>query len=238
MSADASEAQTTTTVDRYLETIYCIAGEGEVVRPSRLAQWLGVSAPTVSNALQRLARDGWIDVAGDRSVALTDAGGAKASAIVRRHRVLERWLADVLAFDWAEADAEADRLSSAVSDAVIDRIDASMGRPLTCPHGNAIPGRTPRYGELVSLADLEPGTPAHVRRISEVAEHEARTLLRSLQDAGIREGSHVVVSAEIADPTVLSVDVSGRTLTIATTAARWIWVEPGTGSSRAPTAAL
>ena len=144
----------------------------------------------------------------------------------------------MLAFDWAEADAEADRLSSAVSDAVIDRIDASMGRPLTCPHGNAIPGRTPRYGELVSLADLEPGTPAHVRRISEVAEHEARTLLRSLQDAGIREGSHVVVSAEIADPTVLSVDVSGRTLTIATTAARWIWVEPGTGSSRAPTAAL
>ena len=144
MASSSATAHTTTTVDRYLETIYCIAGEGETVRPSRLASWLGVSAPTVSDALQRLARDGWIDVATDRSVTLTEDGQRAAAAIVRRHRVLERWLVEVLDFDWATADVEADNLSSACSDAVIDRLDTSMGSPATCPHGNPIPGRTAR----------------------------------------------------------------------------------------------
>lgn len=129
MASSLVPTPTTATVDRYLETIYCIAGEGETVRPGRLAVWLGVSAPTVSNALQRLARDGWIDVAPDRSVTLTSDGQAAAAALVRRHRVLERWLVDVLALDWATADVEAEVLASAFSDVVIDRLDQSMGTP-------------------------------------------------------------------------------------------------------------
>jgi len=136
----------TETVDKYLEAIYYIAGEGEVVRPSRLAYWLSVSAPTVSNALVRLKRDGWIDIGSDRSVTLTDSGTATATSLVRRHRILERWLTDVLGFDWASADIEADRISSAISDAVVDRIDTTMGSPSTCPHGNIIPGRDAHYG--------------------------------------------------------------------------------------------
>ncbi|HEY8080554.1 MAG TPA: metal-dependent transcriptional regulator [Acidimicrobiales bacterium] len=216
---------TSATVDRYLETIYCIAGEGETVRPSRLAVWLGVSAPTVSDALQRLARDGWIDVATDRSVTLTKDGQRAASSIVRRHRVLERWLVDVLALDWATADVEADNLASAFSDAVIERLDRSMGSPTTCPHGNAIPGRTPGYGILVALADLEAGAPARVRRVSEVAEHEARALLTTLADHGIAEGTLVEVVADDAEPTLLTVRSDARTFTITLAAARWIWVE-------------
>ncbi|HTB09489.1 MAG TPA: metal-dependent transcriptional regulator, partial [Acidimicrobiales bacterium] len=82
----------TETVDKYLEAIYYIDAEGEVVRPSRLAYWLSVSAPTVSNALVRLKRDGWIDVGSDRSVTLTESGRATATSLVRRHRILERWL--------------------------------------------------------------------------------------------------------------------------------------------------
>ncbi|TAN28406.1 MAG: metal-dependent transcriptional regulator [Actinomycetota bacterium] len=82
------------TVDRYLETIYCIASEGETVRPNRIAYWLAVSAPTVSEALQRLERDGWITIAADRSITLTATGLKVATALVRRHRILERWLAD------------------------------------------------------------------------------------------------------------------------------------------------
>ena len=225
MPAGSTPTQTTTTVDRYLETIYCIAGEGETVRPSRLAAWLGVAAPTVSDALQRLVRDGWIEVAADRSVTLTDEGERLASNIVRRHRVLERWLVDVLAFDWATADVEADGLSSAFSEAVIDRLDLSMGSPTTCPHGNAIPGRVPSYGTLVALADLEPGTTARVRRISEVAEHEARTLLKTLADHGIKEATVVEVVADAADPAMLSVASDGRTFSVAIDAAAWIWVE-------------
>jgi DtxR family Mn-dependent transcriptional regulator len=218
---------TSTTVDRYLETIYCIAGEGETVRPSRLAAWLGVSAPTVSDALQRLARDGWIDVAVDRSVTLTDDGQRAASAIVRRHRLLERWLVDVLAFDWATADIEADGLASAFSEAVIDRLDLSMGSPTTCPHGNPIPGRTPTYGDLIALADLAPGVRARVRRISEVAEHEARALLTTLADHGIAEGTEVEVVAADEEPDALCVLNDGRSFSVSLAAAQWIWVEGG-----------
>src|ERR1035437_3266968 len=131
----------TATVDKYLEAIHYIAAEGEVVRPSRLAYWLSVSAPTVSDALVRLKRDGWVEIGTDRSVTLTESGESTATGLVRRHRILERWLTDVLGFDWAMADVEADRISSAVSDVVVDQIDLSTGSPATCPHGNVIPGR-------------------------------------------------------------------------------------------------
>jgi len=222
---DLHDSETSSTVDRYLETIYCVAGEGEVVRPSRLAQWLGVSAPTVSDAVQRLERDGWVTIARDRSVQLTANGHAKASSIVRRHRILERWLTDTLGFDWAAADEEADRLSSVISDDVIERIDESIGAPLTCPHGNPIPGRTPAYGHLTTLADLTPGATAIVRRISEVAEHEARALLLSLHEIGITEGSHLVVSKEIALESQLIVEINERSLSLPAASAKWIWVE-------------
>ncbi|HEV3212217.1 MAG TPA: metal-dependent transcriptional regulator [Acidimicrobiales bacterium] len=230
MVGDPGPSATSTTVDRYLESIYCIEGEGETVRPSRLAAWLGVSAPTVSVALQRLARDGWIDVAKDRSVTLTAAGQAAATAIVRRHRVLERWLVDVLAFDWATADGEADELAVAFSDVVVDRLDRSMGEPATCPHGNPIPGRAPTYGKLVALAALDHGVVAPIRRISEVAEHEARALLTTLADHGIEEGTEVEVRGATSDGETLRVRCGARTFELPRSAAQWIWVEgPGGG---------
>jgi DtxR family transcriptional regulator, Mn-dependent transcriptional regulator len=215
----------TETVDKYLEAIYYIAAEGEVVRPSRLAYWLSVSAPTVSNALVRLKRDGWIDIGSDRSVTLTESGTATATSLVRRHRILERWLTDVLSFDWATADIEADRISSAISDAVVDQIDSSMGSPATCPHGNVIPGRDAHYGALVALADLEPGIPATVRRISEVAEHEAPALLSMLAEHAIHEGSEVRVIESKVGANEVALTVAGADLTLSLEAARLIWVQ-------------
>jgi DtxR family transcriptional regulator, Mn-dependent transcriptional regulator len=215
----------TETVDKYLEAIFYIAAEGDVVRPSRLAYWLLVSAPSVSNALVRLQRDGWIDIGADRSVTLTEGGLSTATSLVRRHRILERWLTDVLGFDWASADIEADRISSAISDAVVDRIDASMGSPATCPHGNVIPGRDAHYGVLVALADLAPGTPATVRRISEVAEHDAPTLLSMLADHAIHEGSEVHVIESNVGPNDVALILAGTELTLSLEAARLIWVQ-------------
>lgn len=215
----------TSTVDRYLEAIYCIAAEGEVVRPSRLTYWLDVSAPTVSDAVQRLKRDGWVEIASDRSITLTETGDRVATDIVRRHRILERWLTDGLGFDWAAADVEADRLSSAMSDEVVAQIDASMGFPSTCPHGNVIPGRDSPYGVLIALADLEPGTPGTIRRISEVAEHEARALLLMLAEHGIHEGSEVAVTETDLGPNDVEILISGSPLTLSIEAARLIWVD-------------
>jgi DtxR family Mn-dependent transcriptional regulator len=215
----------TATVDKYLEAIYYIAAEGEVVRPSRLAYWLSVSAPTVSDALARMKRDGWIEIGSDRSVTLSENGQATATGLVRRHRILERWLTDVLGFDWATADIEADRISSAISDAVVDQIDATMGSPRTCPHGNAIPGREAPYGVLVALADLEPGTPAIVRRISEVAEHDAPALLSMLAEHLIHEGSEVRVTPSDVAPNEVALSVGGEPFSLSLEAARLIWVE-------------
>jgi DtxR family Mn-dependent transcriptional regulator len=215
----------TATVDKYLEAIYYIAAEGEVVRPSRLAYWLSVSAPTVSDALARMKRDGWVDIASDRSVTLTASGEHTAASLVRHHRILERWLTDVLNFDWATADIEADRISSAISDAVVDQIDASMGSPTTCPHGNVIPGRTAPYGVLVALADLEPGTSATVRRISEVAEHDAPALLSMLAEHSISEGTDVTVIESDVGPHEVALTVAGVPLTLSLEAAQLIWVE-------------
>jgi DtxR family Mn-dependent transcriptional regulator len=215
----------TSTVDRYLEAIFCIAAEGEIVRPSRLTYWLDVSAPTVSDAVQRLKRDGWVEIALDRSITLTETGDRVATEIVRRHRILERWLTDGLGFDWAAADVEADRLSSAMSDEVVAQIDATMNFPSTCPHGNVIPGRVSPYGVLIALADLEPGTPGTIRRISEVAEHEARALLLMLAEHHIHEGSEVAVTETDLGPNDVEIVIGGKPLALSIEAARLIWVD-------------
>jgi DtxR family Mn-dependent transcriptional regulator len=195
-----------------------------VPRPGRLAEWLGVSAPTVTVSLQRLARDGLIRIAGDRSVELTEGGAEAAALIVRRHRIVERWLTDVLGFDWATADLEAQSLTHGMSVTVLERIDESLGRPTTCPHGNVIPGRTPpEGGRLVRLLELNDGDRARVARISEVAEHEAPQLLRLLDDRGIVPGVEVDVLSHAA--TGWNLKVAGATVTVDPATARAIWVE-------------
>ncbi|MBV9101759.1 MAG: metal-dependent transcriptional regulator [Candidatus Dormibacteraeota bacterium] len=193
--AKAPEARSPA-AERYLEAIYYIEHEGEVARPGRLAEWLGVSAPTVSVSLQRLVRDGWVQVAADRSVALTDAGETAAADIVRRHRIVERWLTDALGMDWTTADREAAVLAHGMTTTVLDRLDAHLGHPATCPHGNVIPGRRPpKGGPLRRLVELAAGDRAAVARISEVAEHEAPQLLRVLGGAGLTPGVEVEVRA-------------------------------------------
>jgi DtxR family Mn-dependent transcriptional regulator len=214
------------TVKHYVETIFYIRHEEGKVRPGRLAEWMGVSAPTVTVTLRRLARDGWVSLGADHGVELTAQGEELAAEIVRIHRLLERWLTDVLGLDWAAADEEAQGLASGMSVRVADRLDEALGHPATCPHGNLIPGREPPYGDLVALSDLEPGVEARVRRISEVAEHDAPDLLRELGAYGIVTGARVSVGA--VDPSVqaLAVEVEGVTRPLGSRIGRYIWVEP------------
>jgi Mn-dependent DtxR family transcriptional regulator len=103
-------------VSHYLEAIYYIWAEKEPIRSSRLADWLSVSRPTVTVALQRMSRDGLVRMNGRKEVELTARGMRMAEAIVRRHRIMERWLTDGLGLDWVTADEEAARLEHAVSD--------------------------------------------------------------------------------------------------------------------------
>lgn len=213
------------TVKHYLETIFYIQFEEDRVRPGRIAEWLGLRPPTVSVTLHRLERDGWITVETDRTVSLTEEGVALASGVVRVHRLLERWLTDVLGFDWATADNYAQEIAPGMSDAVAERLDEHLGHPATCPHGNVIPGNTTPYGELVPLAELPPGVKAHVRRISEVAEHDAPDLLRRLDGNGLVTGAEVVVAVGGSSEDAVTVDIGDRTMALGISTARLIWVE-------------
>jgi DtxR family transcriptional regulator, Mn-dependent transcriptional regulator len=228
VAADDPPAHRSETAERYLEAIYYIEHEGEVPRPGRLAEWLGVSAPTVTVSLQRLARDGWIRIAGDRSVELSDTGAQAAATIVRRHRIVERWLTDVLGLDWATADVEAMALTHGMSGTVLDRLDALLGWPTTCPHGNVIPGRNPpEGGHLVRLVDLADGQRSKVARISEVAEHEAPQLLRILDQLGLTPGVEVGVVSRSPDAWTLL--AGGKEVHVDGGTARAVWVEGPAG---------
>jgi DtxR family Mn-dependent transcriptional regulator len=115
------------TVSRYLEAIYYVDAEGERVKAARLAEWLGVSQPTAGATLQRMVRDGLVQISSSKDVSLTARGRDTAAAVVRRHRVAERWLTDVMGLDWLAADEEAGRLEHALSDAVTDRVYKLIG---------------------------------------------------------------------------------------------------------------
>jgi DtxR family Mn-dependent transcriptional regulator len=219
------------TVKHYLETIFYIQFEEPSVRPGRIAEWVGVSAPTISVTLKRLAADGWITVDADRSVRLTDRGREMAESIVRTHRLLERWLTDSLGMDWASADQSAQEIAPGVSDEVAARLDDHLGHPKTCPHGNVIPGRAAPYGALTSLAELPVGAPAVVRRISEVAEHDAPDLLRRLDGHGVVTGTAVEVAERMPGADAVSLLVDGRTLALGQDVAALIWVEPMSGKN-------
>src|SRR2546422_6416529 len=129
-------------VSRYLEAIYYMWSENEPLRSARLADWLGVSRPTVAVGLRRMTRDGLVRMNGRKENEVTAAGMSAAESIVRRHRVMERWLTDGLGLDWGTADAEAARLEHAVSDIVERRFYEGVGRPAPSPPRKPSPGHS------------------------------------------------------------------------------------------------
>ena len=192
-------------ISHYLEALYYMWSEGEPPRSARLADWLSVSRPTVTVALRRMTRDGMVRMNSRKEIELTAAGRRAAESIVRRHRIMERWLTDVLGLDWVTADAEAARLEHAVSEVVERRLYEAIGRPRTCPHGNPIPGHSKASPKERRLATLGAGSRAAISRVSEVAEREAPLLLAYLDDRGLTPGR---------DVDVLEVDDIGRTIRI------------------------
>lgn len=223
--ATVAGAEPSPTIARYLEAIFYIDAEGETVRAARLAEWLGVSQPTTSQTLQRMVRDGLVEVSAAKEVALTRRGRAAASRIVRTHRIAERWLTDVLGFDWVRADQEAGKLEHAMSDDVAERLFELIGRPATCPHGNPIPGgRTERRRER-ALSTCPPRHTARVRRISEVAEHDTPELLQFLSESRLLLDVEVEVVGVNLGAGTQTVRAGRREITMALDVAEKIWVE-------------
>lgn len=216
----------TEVIARYLEAVYYMRAEGQTVRSSRLAEWLGVSRPTVTVALRRMLRRNLVRTNARREIELTARGESEAAAIVRRHRVVERWLTDSLGLDWIAADEEAARLEHAMSDLVEERLWESLGRPQACPHGNPIPGRADMRADERRLGDLAEGDAVTLHRISEVAEREAPALLRYLLERGLVPGARLrVVEVDEVGGT-LRLEAAGRDLTISRETADKVWAVP------------
>jgi DtxR family Mn-dependent transcriptional regulator len=189
--------------EEYLETILEIEEEG--VRPirARLVERLGLSAPAVSETVNRLVDQGYAELLDDRSLHLTPKGRALATTVVRRHRLAERLLTDVIGLEWEKVHREADRWEHAISADVEEKLVALLGDPATCPHGNPIPG-TKRAADpepTVPLADAAPG-PVVVRRISEKMELDDDALQLLVAARLVPESAAIVVAHDSAGVTV------------------------------------
>jgi DtxR family transcriptional regulator, Mn-dependent transcriptional regulator len=157
--------------EEYLMNILEVEEEGTKVMRARLVERLGVSATAVSETVGRLADQGYLRLQDDRSVALTDTGRSIATTVMRRHRLAERLLTDVIGLEWEKVHREAGRWEHVISDDVEEKLVALLGDPATCPHGNPIPGskRTVRDQPTRPLASLGEGA-FTVVRISEKLE--------------------------------------------------------------------
>jgi len=197
------------TTEMYLRTIYELEEEGVVPLRARIAERLGQSGPTVSQTVARMERDGLLVVAGDRHLELTDSGRSRAVAVMRKHRLAERLLTDVIGLEWELVHAEACRWEHVMSDAVERKLVALLDNPTISPYGNPIPGlkelteqRTAPGAPPVLEAGLQRldefarrgGGPVEVRRIAEHVQTDAE-LMAGLKTAGIVPGHQVEVAA-------------------------------------------
>jgi DtxR family Mn-dependent transcriptional regulator len=210
--------------EEYLEAILEIEEEGVIPIRARLVERLGLSAPAVSETVNRLVEHGYAELLDDRSLRLTDKGREVAISIVRRHRLAERLLLDVIGLEWEKVHKEADRWEHAISADVEEKLVALLGDPATCPHGNPIPGSTHKVDGPGStlLAQSGPG-PVVVRRISEKVEIDEGSL-QFLADAHLTPGSNAVVIEN--GPTGVKVESDNGEQTVPRTIAQLMWVVP------------
>ena len=186
-------------VEEYLEAIRSLADEGKPVIQARIAERLGRSAPSVSEMLDRLAADGYLQRDG-RRIELTGSGVALADSVIRKHRLAERLLVDVIGLPWHKAHIEAGRWEHVISDEVEARLVEILGNPTTCPHGNPIPGAPEPEGDQVCLADVAPGTDIRLERITEEVELDLASL-RYLGEHDLVPGRAVVLRDRAPDGT-------------------------------------
>ena len=213
-------------VSRYLEAIYYMWSEKEPLRSARLADWLSVSRPTVAVGLRRMTRDGLVRMNGRKEIELTPTGMRAAESIVRRHRIMERWLTDGLGLDWVTADTEAARLEHAVSEVVEQRLYEVLGRPKTCPHGNPIPGHSEVVANERPISTLTAGDRASITRVSEVAEREAPPLLAYLHQRDMTPGREIVVMEADEVGKTVRVRMADREVTLSHETASKVWAVP------------
>jgi DtxR family Mn-dependent transcriptional regulator len=207
-AAPAPPAELTGPVEDYLKAVYDVERGGAAAGTNELAERLGVAPASVSGMVRRLADQGLVRHEPYRGVRLTAAGRRAALRTLRRHRVIESYLAQALGYPWDRVHAEAERLEHAASDELIDRMARAIGEPQTDPHGAPIPTRegTLREPPHLALVDLPVGAAARVVRVRD----EDPALLRHLAELELRPGTRLVLLARAPYDGPLTVAVDGR----------------------------
>ncbi len=213
-----SESATATVAEEeYLQILFWLQEAGLPMTGANVARAMQLSPPTVHEMVGRLERDGYITRAKDRTIAFTVEGSAHAEGIVRRHRLIERFLTDVLGVPWDEVHEEAERLEHAMSPVLEQRMRAAIGDAKTCPHGHPIVAGTRLSG--VPLADVAPGASVRMLRF----ENEAEDLLRYLKSSGLEPGLEGTL-AERDDEQVVVQTVDDRRCTVTPSVAETVSV--------------
>jgi len=205
---------------QYCEAIFELEEDEVDVIQARIAERLGVSRPAVSEMVRRLETERL--VRSDGRIRLTNAGRELAESVVRRHRLAERMLTDILGLSWSEAHLEASSWEKVISPAVEIAINRLLGGPTTCPHGNPIPGSDYHPPETVQLSDVGPGRRFVVTRIPEELEFTPG-LLEFLESASVTPGSQGSATTRSPDGTV-TVEIDGTFVGIGTFASARILV--------------
>jgi DtxR family transcriptional regulator, Mn-dependent transcriptional regulator len=201
-------------VEEYLEAVYRLEREGPGVTTSGLASSLGVAPASVSGMLKKLAKDGYVEQLGRGEVKLTDKGLAVGVRVLRRHRLAERLLTDVLGMPWDQVHDEACMLEHAISSKVEARLLKLLKDPTTCPHGQPIPPSD--LSDPVShgkpLAQVPEGTRARVESVTE----EFPEILRYLADIGLRPGVEItlVQKAPLGGPLTIAVNGASHAISL------------------------
>jgi DtxR family transcriptional regulator, Mn-dependent transcriptional regulator len=210
-------------IEEYLEAVYRLEHEGPGVTTSGLASTLGVASASVSGMLKKLDKDGYVKYVARGEVKLTRKGLEVGVRVLRRHRLAERLLTDVLGMSWDEVHSEACMLEHAISQRVEDRLVALLGDPATCPHGHPVPPRDlsepVRTG--VPLAQVDEGRRAVVSGVTD----EVPEILRYLGEVGLRPGApvRIVEKAPLGGP--VTVEVGETRHAISLELARMVIVE-------------
>jgi len=200
--------QITDAEEEYLQTLFWLFEAGLPMTAANVGRAMRLSAPTVSEMIGRLERDGYISRDPDRTISFTESGRADAERIVSRHRMIERFLTDIVGVPWDEVHEEAEHLEHAMTARFEAYVRSSVGDALTCPHGHPI-----RVGERIDgvpLADCELGAQVTILRL----ENEAEDLLHYLKDSGIAPGLTGEITAKDAEQITVTGAGEPATVTI------------------------
>jgi DtxR family Mn-dependent transcriptional regulator len=208
-------------LEEYLEAIHELGEEGMIVIQARLAERLGHSAPAVSEMIRRLRDEGYIQAKG-RSLFLTDSGRTVAESVVRKHRLAERLLTDIIGLPWDKAHLEAGRWEHVISDEVEARLVEVLGHPTTCPHGNPIPGAGATALATQLLSDSRQGDHIRLARVTEQVEIDQDSL-SYLSSAGFIPGTEATVTSRAPDGT-LTLDLGARSIALGPALAQQLFI--------------